>query len=88
MDRRLWLCPLIGIVAAIVTLTVYGASWLSVLSIAFLVAYPSLVIWPYGQRAQPPLQEMHRATMLTDPGRCMDDRSEPTAVAWASWSTP
>jgi Flp pilus assembly protein TadB len=45
MDRWLWLCPLFGLAAAALTLSVFGFTWLSALGIAFLVACPALVVW-------------------------------------------
>jgi Flp pilus assembly protein TadB len=45
MDRWLWLCPPIGIAGAVVTVKVFGLTWLSALGVAFLIACPALVVW-------------------------------------------
>lgn len=58
MDRWLWLCPIIGVVAAGVLFWAYGFGWLSALGFAFLVACPALVVWT--------LREAHSAFAARD----------------------
>ena len=45
MDRWLWLCPLVGLASAAVTLWAFGFTWLSALGVAFVVSCPAVVIW-------------------------------------------
>jgi hypothetical protein len=45
MNRWLWLCPPIGIAAAVATLAFFGFTWLASLGVAFLIACPALVVW-------------------------------------------
>lgn len=45
MDRWIWLCPVIGLMAAGTAVWAFGFNWLSALGIAFVVACPAVVIW-------------------------------------------
>lgn len=45
MERWLWLCPVIGLLAAGTAIWVFGFDWLTAMGIAFVVSCPAVVIW-------------------------------------------
>jgi len=44
MKRWLWICALVGLAAAGVILSVFGATWYAALGIAFLLLCPIVVL--------------------------------------------
>jgi predicted cobalt transporter CbtA len=45
VDRLLWLCVPIGIVALLIILLLFGLSLWSALAIAFLIVCPLVIVW-------------------------------------------
>ncbi len=44
-DRLLWICPLVGLVAAVVILWQFGLSIWTAVAFVFLIACPLVVVW-------------------------------------------
>jgi hypothetical protein len=44
-DRILWVCPIIGVIAATALLWLIGLTFWTSLAIAFLVACPLVIAW-------------------------------------------
>lgn len=65
MKQWLWVCPWIGLVAAIVSFAYFGLSFLSALGIAFLLACPAVGAWTWRESGRALGERDRRLELLT-----------------------
>jgi membrane protein implicated in regulation of membrane protease activity len=59
-DRLLWLCPLVGLIAAAVSLGLFGVQLWTAITVALLITCPLVIVWALLiERRQRPFTRKH-----------------------------